>query len=335
MRWHCSTQLIVGVWLAGTALLAVELQAIRGNQGEPIVPVPRSIAADSTRASLGGRLFHDLRLSRHKSHSCATCHPLDRGGMDGLQMALRPGDGQSLRNTPTIFNVSLNASFNWDGQTSTLEDHTRTVVQNVMGLRWPDLLARLRSDPSYEKTFAGSYDDGLTELNVINAIASFERTLITADAPFDRFLRGDEALSETAKDGYRRFRAYGCASCHQGVNVGGNLFQRFGIFDAPSGRAGRPLDPGRFRVTLVPRDMEVFRVPSLRNVVATAPYFHDGRAATLEEAVEIMGQRQLGRTLDTEDTRLIVAFLESLTGQYDGRPVSPPSMTPSHDTPQR
>lgn len=244
--------------------------------------------------------------------------------MDGLAMARRPGDGLSLRNTPTIFNVSLNASFNWDGQTSTLEAHTRTVIQGLMGMTWPELLARLRSDPAYEKTFAGTYEDEVTEATVIDAITTFERTLLAVDAPFDRFLRGaDDALTEGAKDGYRRFRAYGCASCHQGVNVGGNVFQRFGIFEPVSQRTRRRMDLGRFRVTMVPRDMEVFRVPSLRNVAVTAPYFHDGREPTLEEAVEMMGQRQLGRSLSEQDIQSIVEFLHSLTGEYDGRPVHP------------
>jgi cytochrome c peroxidase len=156
--------------------------------------------------------------------------------------------------------------------------------------------------------------------NVVDAIVSFERTLTTPDAPFDRYLLGDEtALSREASEGYRRFRAFGCVSCHQGVNVGGNLYGRFGIFEADSLLAPLTDDPGRFRITRNTRHRQVFRVPSLRNVAVTAPYFHDGRAATLDDAVQVMGRHQLGRDLGHDDIRVIAAFLRSLTGEYRGR----------------
>ena len=156
--------------------------------------------------------------------------------------------------------------------------------------------------------------------NVIDAIVSYERTLITPGAPLDRYLLGDAgALSRDEVEGYRRFRAYGCASCHQGVNVGGNLYARFGIFDTVRLLAPLTDDPGRFRITRIARDTQVFRVPSLRNVEVTAPYFHDGRAETLDDAVRVMGRHQLGRELGTEDVRVVVAFLRSLTGEYRGR----------------
>ena len=292
--------------------------AAQTQSAEPIEPVPRSVDVDPRRAALGERLFHDPRLSGRGTDSCATCHPLDTGGMDGLPRARRPSDGALTRNTPTIFNVSLSASFNWDGASGTLEEHTARLIPGLMGLEWQDLLARLRADAGYRAAFDATYAGEITQPRVIDALVTFERTLLTPDAPFDRFLSGaTDALSAQAQEGYRLFKDLGCASCHQGVNVGANLYQRFGIFEPPLENVSDD-DPGRFAVTRIPRDRGVFRVPSLRNVALTAPYFHDGRAATLDEAVRIMGRRQLGRELSAEDRSAIVAFLESLTGQYRG-----------------
>jgi cytochrome c peroxidase len=157
---------------------------------------------------------------------------------------------------------------------------------------------------------------------VLDSLATYERSLITPNARFDRYLRGEhQALTAEEQRGYQLFKSYGCVACHQGVNVGGNLFQKFGIFPAMVGQAppGTEPDPGRFGVTGVARDRWVFRVPSLRNVVLTAPYFHDGRAPTLEDAVDTMARVQLGRTLTGEEIGLIVQFLHTLTGDYEGR----------------
>ena len=275
------------------------------------------------RAALGELLFSDVRLSRSGKYSCATCHPLDRGGTDGLQLATIVPEGAPPRNTPTIFNAALNASFNWDGATDTLERHTAAVVERLMGIEWAELVARLQSTSEYSRRFALVYSENVSRQNVIDAIVSYERTLITPDAPLDRYLLGDQnALSRDAVEGYRRFRAYGCASCHQGVNAGGNLYARFGIFDTVRLLAPLTDDPGRARITHNPRDKQVFRVPSLRNVEVTAPYFHDGRTETLDDAVRVMGRHQLGREMGTEDVRTLVAFLRSLTGEYRGRPLT-------------
>jgi cytochrome c peroxidase len=313
-----------------SCLIALLPVAIAG-QSEPIVPVQPAQTVDQLRASLGEQLFSDVRVSRSGKYSCATCHPLDAGGMDARPLSTRSVDGAPPRNTPTIFNAALNPSFNWDGAAQTLEDHTSTVIETLMGFDWPALVARLRGVPDYTRSFGTAYRTGVSKANVIDAIVTFEQTLLTPNAPFDRYLRGDEtALTDEAREGYRRFKTYGCTSCHQGVNAGGNLYQRFGIFEPVQLLSARTDDPGRIRITSVPRDKDVFRVPSLRNVAVTAPYFHDGRAATLEEAVGIMGRHQLGRRLSKEDIRLVAAFLRTLTGEFRGR-----SLAAAREEPER
>ena len=197
-----------------------------------------------------------------------------------------------------------------------------------MNAKWPALLAKLRAVPDYVTQFRDAFPDGLTQANVLNALAEFERSLITPNAPIDRYLRGErDALTADERQGYRLFKSYGCVACHQGMNIGGNLYQKFGVFQAPSPPRDGDAQPdvGRYRVTSIERDRGVFRVPSLRNVAVTAPYFHDGRAPTLESAVEIMGRVQLGRELAIEDINAIVRFLRTLTGEYQGKALSIPT----------
>ncbi|MGB0128196.1 MAG: cytochrome c peroxidase, partial [Rhodocyclaceae bacterium] len=303
----------------------VPMQAVQPN--EPIAPIPLSISLDAGRVALGERLFKDKRLAGNDSRSCDSCHPLDKGGIDGLPRSLAIDGRPRLRNTPTLFNVGLNAAFNWDGATRTLEDHANGLITNpdVMGANWPNLLQKLNADAGYRSAFARSFPDGVTRENVLSALATFERSLITPNARFDRYLRGErEILNSEEKRGYELFKSYGCVACHQGVNVGGNLFQKFGVFEDPNdGRgAGDALDQGRYRLTKIDRDYRVFRVPSLRNVAITAPYFHDGRAPTLERAVETMARVQLGRKLSKPDLGAIVRFLHTLTGEYQDRPLA-------------
>ena len=231
------------------------------------------------------------------------------------------------RNTLTIFNVAFNFAYHWDGAAPTLEAQAERVLLSptVMHTTWPELLAKLRADADYTAAFTATYPDGLTAANVLDAIATYERSLITPNARFDAYLRGQrQALTAEEKRGYQLFKAYGCVACHQGVNVGGNLFQKFGIFPGLMGPTPPDTEPdlGRFLVTGVARDRGVFRVPSLRNVAVTAPYFHDGRAATLEDAVDTMARVQLGRTLTREEVGLIVKFLHTLTGEYQGQPLT-------------
>lgn len=290
---------------------------------EPITPIPLTIELDARRVALGKRLFADARLSGDNKRACAECHPLDEGGMDGKPRGVATGGEARLRNVPTLYNVGYNFAFNWDGATTTLEEHAARLLTNpsVMNSKWPDLLAKLRADAQYPALFEAAFADGLTQNNVLHALATFQRSLNTPNARLDRYLRGERnALDAQELRGYRLFKSYGCIACHQGRNIGGNLFQKFGVFREPGGSvaASAAPDVGRFRVTSVERDRGVFRVPSLRNVALTAPYFHDGRAPTLELAVETMARVQLGRELADEDINAIVSFLRTLTGQYRG-----------------
>jgi cytochrome c peroxidase len=294
---------------------------------EPITPIPLALALDPQRVALGEQLFHEVRLSSDNTRACATCHPLQRGGMDGRPRAITAKGTLHPRNTPTIFNVGLNTALNWDGLATTLEAHAELVLlhPSLMHTTWPELLVKLQADADYVTRFNAAYAGGLTPANVLDALASFERSLLTPNARFDRYLRGElQALTAPEQQGYRLFKSYGCVACHQGMNIGGNMYQKFGIFAARGGM-GSPatlVDLGRYFVTKVPRDREVFRVPSLRNVAVTAPYFHDGRAPTLEAAVETMARVQLGRTITPEEIGLIVQFLHTLTGEHQGRPVA-------------
>jgi cytochrome c peroxidase len=211
--------------------------------------------------------------------------------MDGQPRAIAADGTLYLRNTPTIYNVGLNAMLNWDGIANTLETHAELVLLNphLMNTTWPELLAKLQADADYVTNFNAAYAKGLTPANILNALASFEHSLLTPNSRFDRYLRGEQhALTALEQQGYRLFTAYGCVACHQGINIGGNMYQKFGIFAEPGGGASPAavVDLGRYAITKVPRDRAVFRVPSLRNVAVTAPYFHDGRARTLEDAVD-------------------------------------------------
>jgi cytochrome c peroxidase len=292
---------------------------------EPIVPIPVSRAMDPKRVRLGEQLFQDVRLSGDQGRSCATCHPLEHGGMDGRVRAITANGAPHARNTPTIFNVGLSSFFNWDGIVDTLEAHNEIVLRNpsLMNITWPEVLARLGADKDYVSGFRAAYRDGLTRPNVLDALASFQRSLETPDSRFDRYLRRErDALTEPERRGYLRFKSYGCVTCHQGINVGGNMFQKFGVFPDPN--IQHPgADLGRYHVTWVSRDRGVFRVPSLRNVAVTGPYFHDGSALSLELAVDTMARVQLGKALQPEEIDLMVQFLNTLTGQYRGRSVGP------------
>ncbi len=310
-------------FLLGFMGLLLLCRATTAETLEPLAPLPLAMSENVERKALGERLFHDRRLSDQGRRSCATCHPLDRGGMDGRTRA-EAADGISiLRNTPTLFNVGFNFFYNWDGLVTTLEAHTEKVMLNpkIMNATWPTVLASLQADPDYRQAFAGAYPNGLTQTNLIDALTRFERSLVTPNSRFDRFLRGEkDALNAAEQQGYQLFNSLGCVACHQGMNIGGNLFQKFGIFGRTKGNP-KVTDDGRYAVTKSDRDRGVYRVPSLRNVAVTAPYFHDGHATTLEEAVDTMAQDQLGIPLPVKERGLIVKFLNTLTGEYLGKPV--------------
>ena len=313
-------------WLAGAVLWApMPAQAGAPLLNEPIAPVPQSLHQDPARAALGRQLFRDPRLSANHSVSCFSCHDTRQGGVD--QRARSRGFGGQLTavNTPTVLNAALNFRQFWNGRAATLEAQIEQVVANPveMGASWPEVVRRIQADPGYRRAFAALYRDGVSQANIANAIATYERTLITPNAPFDRYLRGDEqAISPAARAGYLKFKQYGCAACHQGVNVGGNMYQKLGVMNdyfAARGH-GSEADLGRFLVTGDPLDRYVFKVPGLRNVAQSAPYFHDASAATLEQAVDVMFRFQLGRIAPQQDKDAIIAFLKTLSAPPEGLP---------------
>lgn len=282
-------------------------------------PLPLPEAQDPRRVALGEQLFFDTRLSANETVACISCHRFDLGGADGRPVSIGIEGAQGVINAPSVFNSAYAFAQFWDGRAATLEEQVAGPVHNPleMGSNWTQVIERLSADEKLRRDFSLAYPDGLTVDNIANAIASFERTLVTPDAPFDRYLRGElGAMRAPAIEGYRRFRDYGCISCHQGVLLGGNMYQKFGVLgDYFAGRKPSTADLGRYNVTGREEDRYVFKVPSLRNVALTAPYFHDGSAGSLEAAVAIMGRYQLGRELSQDDIQTITAFLDSLSGK--------------------
>lgn len=284
----------------------------------PLTPLPVRHRLDPARVDLGRELFHDARLSRDSSISCASCHDIAAGGDDG-QVRSRGIEGrEGSINAPSVLNRGFDFRLFWDGRAASLNEQVDGPLQspNEMSSSWETVLPRLAADHEFAARFSRAYASGLTAANVRDAIATFERSLITPGAALDRFLCGDEAaLGPAARRGYELFLDYGCVSCHQGRNAGGNMFQRFGIlgnyFDDRGGVT--TADLGRFNQTGHESDRYVFKVPSLRNVEHTAPYFHDGSAATLEAAIDIMGRYQLGRELSQQDVADLAAFLRALS----------------------
>lgn len=295
-------------------------------QLEAITPLPRSINLDVRKVALGERLFHEARLSANGQVSCSSCHGLASGGVDHLRRSKGIAGTEVAVNAPTVFNSGLNFRQFWDGRAESLEEQVNGPLENAleMGGSWPKAVAMLSDDPDYRTAFAAIYNDGISPDNVRDAIATFERSLITPGSRFDRFLRGDlKALNEQEQEGYRLFKRIGCISCHQGMNIGGNLYQKLGIMEDYFAVRGHltKADMGLYNVTGNEADRHYFKVPSLRNVAVTSPYLHDGSVMTLESAVRVMARFQLGKDLDTAELASLTAFLRSLTGEYQGKPL--------------
>lgn len=293
---------------------------------EPLKPLPAEPQQNPLRIELGRQLFNETRLSVNNSLSCASCHRLENGGADNKAFSLGFNGVPVTINTPSVFNASLNFRQFWNGRADTLETQIHGVVQSPseMGSNWEHVVQTLTADAAYQTSFANAYPDGVTMNNVQNALATYERTLISANSRFDQYLQGDtDILTLDEKYGYQRFKDYGCIACHQGVNIGGNMFQKFGVMGDYFETRGNPTeaDLGRYLVTKDEEDRNVFKVPSLRNVAVTAPYFHDGSAKTLEDAVDVMFKFQLGRIPSADDKTLIIKFLKTLTGEWGGKPL--------------
>lgn len=268
------------------------------------------------KAALGNLLFHDPALSRDGTVSCANCHQLESGGDDNLPVSVGIEGQTGQINAPTVFNALYNFAQFWDGRAKTLHEQAAGPIENPveMGFTVKAAAARVRENPEYAKRFARLYPDGVTPTNLLDAIVEFEKALVTPGSPFDRFLEGEKgALDAREREGFRLFKEQGCVACHNGVNIGGNLYQKMGVV-LPYHNGDEPRWLGRYNVTGDEEDRFYLKVPSLRNVALTAPYFHDGSVATLEEAVEKMAFYQLGRKLSPDEVESLAAFLKTLTG---------------------
>ena len=316
-------------WKAPTFVLALALVppfeagfAAGPRIGEPIRPLPAKVEVDAAKAALGRLLFHDPRLSKDGRISCASCHDLRSGGDDGRRFSIGTGGKQGMINSPTVFNASLNFKQFWDGRAPTLVKQVDEPIQSPveMGSLWPEVVAKLYRDDRYSDLFDAIYPDGIDRNSIRDALAEFVRSLVTPNSRFDRWLNGDDdALNEHERHGYALFKSYGCVSCHQGANVGGNMFQVFGVLNEYFKKRGNITDAdlGRYNVTGNAADRHSFKVPSLRMAALTAPYLHDGTAATLRDAVDAMFEFQLGREAPDEDKDAIVAFIETLVGESE------------------
>jgi cytochrome c peroxidase len=294
---------------------------------QPITPIPDALDLDSRKVDLGRRLFHDKRLSRDNTISCASCHDLKRAGIDANPVAVGVAKQMGTVNSPTVLNSGFNFSQFWDGRAATLEEQAEGPVHNPieMASNWPEVIKKLSLDAQYVSDFKSLWPDGITALHIQNAIAEFERSLITPDSAFDRYLKGDtHALSAEARKGWDLFRNLGCVACHQGVNMGGNMYANLGImgdYFADRGKPAGKSDMGRFNVTGREEDRHMFKVPTLRNIARTAPYFHDGSIVKLEQAVDAMARYQLGVELSVPDRDALVAFLLAQNGRMsEARP---------------
>lgn len=294
--------------------------------GDAVEPLPLITVLNADKVALGRKLFHDTRLSGDNTLSCASCHDLKKGGTDRSPTATGIRGQVGPINVPTVFNAGNNIKQFWDGRAETLEEQAGGPVNNPieMGANWKQVIGRLNSDPDMVKTFNRLYPDGITSANIVSAIATFERSLATPNSKLDQYLRGNKTvLSASETRGYELFKA-NCTSCHAGRNLGGLSFEKMGkrgdYFAARGGKI-TDTDYGLYNVTKKERDKYKFKVPTLRNVAQTAPYFHDASAKTLEEAVRAMGKYQVGKDFSDQEVSDITAFLKTLTGEYEGKPV--------------
>jgi len=289
-------------------------------------PVPDDNPMTEARVDLGHKLYFEPKLSRSGTISCNTCHVVGAAGVDHRDVAIGEGAREGKRNSPTVYNAAFLESQFWDGRAATLEEQAKGPIQAhvEMDLTKEEAVSRLRATgylPLFKKAFPNA-DRALTFDHIADAIAAFERTLVTPGAPFDRYLEGEKgALSEKQKAGLELFMNSGCAGCHRGSMLGGQGYANFSHAEGDG-------DVGRADVTGDEADRYSFRIASLRNVEKTYPYFHDGSAKTLREAVSIMGESQLGRTFNEKEVDRLVAFLESLTGEFPNVPYPKLPRTP-------
>lgn len=320
--------------LTVSPLLAAEsLMTQAKNLFEPLPSVQaQSAKVASDSVELGKMLYFDPRLSASWLVSCNTCHQVGMGGVDSQETSIGHGWSKGPRNAPTVLNSVFNHAQFWDGRAPDLKEQAKGPVQAAVEMNnKPEIVIQtLKSMPKYVAKFEKAFPnmkDPVTFENMAKAIADFESTLTTPDSPFDRFLKGNQtALSEQAKQGLSLFMDKGCASCHNGINVGGSMYQPFGVVEKPGADILPREDKGRFAVTKTPSDEYVYKVPTLRNIALTAPYFHSGKVWSLKQAVGVMGAAQLGIKITDDEADKIVAFLHTLTGEQPQitMPVLPP-----------
>jgi cytochrome c peroxidase len=331
------TLLFLGCLFASPALAQNDLLATARQQFQPIPTAPPELpgnAATSPKVELGKMLYFDPRLSASHAISCSSCHNIGLGGADAEPTSIGHRWQHGGRNAPTVLNAVFNKVQFWDGRAKDLEQQAGGPMANPVEMASPEahVAEQLKGIPGYGDLFAMAFpgeSDPITLANAQKAIAVFEATLITPNAPFDRFLKGDaNALSPAQKSGLAAFMEKGCSGCHNGIGIGGGMYAPFGVVETPGAEFLPPADKGRFMVTKTPSDEYVFKVPTLRNIALTAPYFHTGQAWDLRQAVAVMGVSQLGTQLSDDDVSNITAFLGSLTGEQPQvtYPILPPSV---------
>lgn len=302
-------------------------------RNEPISPIQPIQITEPAKVELGKQLFFDPRLSMSGVISCNTCHNLSLGGTDNLKTSVGHRWRSGPVNSPTVFNSSLSIAQFWDGRAADLQEQAAGPIKADVEMAMPHTLAVgvIQSIPGYRSQFAAIYNEDQVSLDrITDAIARFEETLVTPNSRFDQWLMGnDSAISAQELAGYQLFKSHGCVACHNGPALGGTSFQKMGIIEPYN--SSSPAQ-GRIAVTGKDADRFSFKVPTLRNVELTYPYFHDGEAETLAEAVAIMGKLQLGRNYSDQEIEDIVAFLNTLTGDRPAieLPLLPASVDGTH-----
>ncbi|GIU07591.1 MULTISPECIES: cytochrome-c peroxidase [unclassified Shewanella] len=295
---------------------------------EPIEIIPAAVITNPEKVELGKMLFFEPRLSKSGFISCNSCHNLSTGGVDALPTSIGHNWQEGPINSPTVLNAEYGLAQFWDGRAKDLKEQAAGPIANPKEMGFSHELAvdTVRSMPAYQARFEKVYDSKKISIDMItDAIAEFEKTLVTPNAPFDLYLQGDKAaISEQAKAGYQLFKDKGCVSCHNGPAVGGTMYMKMGL--VKPFHTNNPAT-GRKGVTGKEADKFVFKVPTLRNIELTYPYFHDGSVWELEEAVNTMADIQLGQKLSDKEVKEMVAFLNSLTGEQPQivLPILPPS----------
>ena len=293
----------------------------------PLRPVPKAktLNLDPEKVAMGEKLFHDTRLSTDNTLSCASCHALDKGGTDQKQFATGVNGQVGPINSPTVYNSAFQFAHFWDGRAATLEEQAGGPVENPieMASTWPEVLDKLNKDPEFVQAFQAIYPGPLNADNIKDAIAEFERSLMTPNSRFDQYLLGnDDALTAEEKQGHKLFTENRCATCHAGEIMGGKSYEKMGRhadYFAMRGGEVTEADHGRFNHSKRDKDKFKFKVPTLRNIAVTHPYFHDGSTSDLAEVVTTMESVQNGKGLTEAEVDKIAAFLRTLTGEYEGK----------------